>query len=118
MTTSSEDVANANYVSSDEESITIDDLAYLRRSERRGYMRKQSSRDKLMWARRYCVLTDKLWILNAPGPGTCAALVLLQHATRMLYVLHLFTCRFLVVGFVCVIYALISAATDSPRTPF
>ena len=61
--------------SSDEECISLDDLSYLRKSERRGYMKKQSSRNRSTWHRRYCVLTNKLWILDVDGsPATPRAI--------------------------------------------
>ena len=50
----------------EEEDISESDLAYLRKGERRGYLSRQSNKDKHtdLWHKRYCVLTDKLWVLN------------------------------------------------------
>lgn len=53
---------------SDEEStqVGLSDLAYLRHgADKRGFLLKRSKRDANLWRKRYCVLTDKLYILNA-----------------------------------------------------
>lgn len=50
--------------SDDEMEISLDDLAYLRQVERRSYLMKRSSKHPEIWLKRYCVLTDKLWVIN------------------------------------------------------
>jgi hypothetical protein len=53
--------------SDDEQEISFDDLAYLRQVERRSYLMKRSRRNPAVWNKRYCVLSDKLWIINVRG---------------------------------------------------
>ena len=57
--------AHLHHESSSDESdgdISETDLSYLRKSEKQGYLLKQSRRDRDIWRKRYCVLTDKLWV--------------------------------------------------------
>ena len=49
---------------SDEEVIDLNDLSYLKKGERRGYLLKRSSNDHAVWKKRYCILTDKLWVVD------------------------------------------------------
>lgn len=50
--------------SDDEIEISLDDLAYLRQVERRSYLLKRSHKNHKVWHKRYCVLSDKLWVIN------------------------------------------------------
>lgn len=58
---------SGNSSSDDEVDLSYDDLSYLRQVERRGFMLKRSSKDPNVWKKRYCVLVDKLWIVNVQG---------------------------------------------------
>ena len=54
--------------SEDEVEISLDDLAYLREVERRSYLMKRSRKNHRVWHKRYCVLSDKLWVINVHSP--------------------------------------------------
>lgn len=69
--------------SSDEEELSVSDLRYLAQAERRGYLLKRSRKDRHLWRRRLCVLTDKLWYVKVQSDGGMlrAGSVPLNHAS-------------------------------------
>lgn len=60
-----DDDASGNSTSDEEEEISLSDVSYLRQNDRKGFMLKKSSKDPNLWRRRYCILTDKLWCIDA-----------------------------------------------------
>lgn len=73
-----DDDASSNESSEDEEEISLSDVSYLRQNDRKGFMLKKSSTDPNLWRRRYCILTDKLWCIDAKRPvprASCISIV-------------------------------------------
>ena len=60
-----DDDASGNSTSEEEEEISLSDVSYLRQNDRKGFMLKKSSKDPNLWRRRYCILTDQLWCIDA-----------------------------------------------------
>ena len=60
-----DDAVSGNESSEDEEEISLSDVSYLRQNDRKGFMLKKSTKDPNLWRRRYCILTDKLWCVDA-----------------------------------------------------
>jgi hypothetical protein len=50
--------------SEDEVELSPSDFAYLRQADKRAFLLRRSSRDPNLWKTRYCILTDRLWIVN------------------------------------------------------
>lgn len=70
------------YDSDDEEELSHSDLAYLTKSERKGYLLKRSSSDANLWRKWYCILTDQLWCIDVSATVSRAICIKLTGATR------------------------------------
>jgi len=60
----SNDVISGISSSEDEIELSPSDFAYLRQADKRAFLLRRSSRDPNLWKTRYCILTDRLWIVN------------------------------------------------------
>lgn len=56
---------SGNSSTESEHDLPLSDLSYLRQGERRGYLLKRSSKDPNLWRKRYCMVSDNFWCVDA-----------------------------------------------------